>query len=85
MEFNTITRKIEIFVNENDTEKKNLSYKTLRDWSYYSRNYANDSMNILQASRVIDNHIKINRNKFERRTIKKGGLKCLFVKSIQPD
>ena len=56
--YNIITRKIEVFVNETDSETKKVYYKQLRDWSYLSRNYANDVMNILQSARVLDNLMK---------------------------
>ena len=53
-----ITRKIEIFVSESDSDKRKGYYKTLREWSYVSRNYANDVMNTLQSARFLDNLIK---------------------------
>ena len=53
-----ITRKIEIFVSESDSDKRKEYYKTLREWSYVSRNYANDVMNTLQSARFLDNLIK---------------------------
>lgn len=53
-----ITRKIEIFVSESDSDKRKKYYKTLREWSYVSRNYANDVMNTLQSARFLDNLIK---------------------------
>lgn len=55
---NIITRKIEIYVSEQDQEKRKEYYKTLRNWSYVSRNYANDTMNILQSAFFLDNTIK---------------------------
>jgi IS605 OrfB family transposase len=51
----TITRKIEVFVSESNTETKNEYYKTLRNWSNNSRNYANDIMNLLQSTYFFDN------------------------------
>lgn len=49
-----ITRKIEVFVSESNTELKKEFYKTLRDWSNTSRNYANDIMNLLQSTYFLD-------------------------------
>lgn len=53
-----VTRKIEIFVSEPNADKRKEYYKQLRDWSYISRNYANDVMNVLQSARVLDNLMK---------------------------
>jgi putative transposase len=50
-----ITRKIEIFVSEPDSEKRKEYYQTIRNWSYYSRNYANEIMSTLQATYFLDN------------------------------
>jgi len=55
---NITTRKIEVFVCESDNDKRKAYYKQLRDWSYISRNYANDVMNLLQSVRVLDNMMK---------------------------
>jgi putative transposase len=55
---NITTRKIEIFVCESDNDKRKEYYKQLRDWSYVSRNYANDVMNLLQSARILDNMMK---------------------------
>lgn len=50
----TITRRIEIYVNEPYSELRKSYYKRLRDYSYISRNYANDTMNLLQSIRFIE-------------------------------
>jgi IS605 OrfB family transposase len=52
---NIVTRKIEIFVSESDKDKRKEYYKILRDWSYNSRNYANDIMNLLQSTYFLEN------------------------------
>lgn len=53
-----ITRKIEIYVSESDKDLRKEYYKTLRNWSYISRNYANDTINALQSSFFLDNITK---------------------------
>jgi IS605 OrfB family transposase len=50
-----ITRKIEVFVSESDTDTRKEYYRTLRNWSHISRNYANDIMSLLQSTYFIDN------------------------------
>ena len=52
---NINTRKIEIFVAEPDADKRKQYYRTLRDWLYNSRNYANDIMSLLQSTYFLDN------------------------------
>ena len=52
---NINTRKIEIYVAESDSDKRKEYYRTLRDWSYNSRNYANDIMSLLQSTYFLDN------------------------------
>jgi putative transposase len=49
-----ITRKIELNVFESDKDLRNEFYKTIRDWQYISRKYANDTMNILQSVSFIE-------------------------------
>lgn len=49
-----ITRKIEVFVSESNSEIRKDYYKTLRSWSNTSRNYANDIMNLLQSTYFLD-------------------------------
>ena len=53
MGFTIITRKIEIFIEESDIEKRKEHYKCLRDYSMYSRNLANDIMNLKQSLRFV--------------------------------
>lgn len=55
-----ITRKIQILVSESDTKKRKEYYNQLREWSNISRNYANESMCILQSTYFLDNMVKSN-------------------------
>ena len=48
------TRKIQFLVNESDSETKKNYYSTIRGWQKLSRNYANDTMNILQSVSFIE-------------------------------
>jgi len=48
-------RKISIYIDVEDKEQKKEYQKTLNDWFYNSRRYANDVANILQCVIVMDN------------------------------
>ena len=48
-------RKISFYVNESDKDLKKEYYKTLNDWFYHARHYANDVVNILQCATVMNN------------------------------
>jgi len=48
-------RKISFYVNESDKDLKKEYYKTLNDWFYHARHYANDVVNILQCTTVMNN------------------------------
>lgn len=54
----TLTRKIEIFVSETDTEIRKSYYNELRQWHYLSRQFANKVMSSLQSGDIIDNNLK---------------------------
>lgn len=49
-----ITRKIEIYVNQPDLEKRKLEIQSIKDWMMYSRNYANGIMSLLQSVTFLD-------------------------------
>jgi IS605 OrfB family transposase len=51
----TSTRKIEIFISEPNSELRKEYYRMLRNWSYESRNYANEIMSLLQSTYFLDN------------------------------
>ena len=50
-----ITRKIEIFVDESNSDKKLEYYQRLRNWSYNARTYANDIMSLHMSTFFLDN------------------------------
>jgi len=49
-----ITRKVELSVFESNPELRKEFWKTIRDWQYISKRYANDTMNILQSVSFIE-------------------------------
>lgn len=49
-----ITRKIEIYINQPDLEKRKCENKLIKDWMGHSRNYANGIMSLLQSVTFLD-------------------------------
>lgn len=49
-----ITRKIEIYVNQPDSDKKKAEIKMFKDWMSHSRNYANGIMSLLHSVQFLD-------------------------------
>lgn len=55
---NVVTRKMQVYISESNSELRKEYYTQLRNWSMTSRNYANDIMGILQTARILDKAIR---------------------------